>query len=206
MFGCFFRLVRFVVVLGIFVAMGVGVYYYTRLHPEKAPWKDGADAVRDKVATASLAAQVKAALSLRESLQHLGVEVSAERDVVTLRGKVRSEELSKEVDDVASSVPGVRQVVNFLEVDATAGPSPGASVADDRSIGERVDDEALELKIRAAFKLDRQLADAGFEVTAMRKAIRLSSPTASAEQKQRAMAVARTIDGVASVESAGPEG
>lgn len=204
MFGCFFRLVRFVVVLGIFAAIGGGVYYYTRVHPERAPWKDGAAAVRDKVTTASLAAQVKGALSLRESLHNLGVEVSAERDVVTLRGRVRSEDLSKGAEDVAASVPGVRQVVNFLEVDAAAGPSPGTSGSDDRSIGERVDDEALELKIRAAFKLDRQLADAGFDVKAMRKVIRLSSSTASAEQKQRAMAVAKTIDGVASVESAGP--
>ena len=45
-----------------------------------------------------------------------------------------------------------------------------AEGSDDRSIGEKVDDEALELKIRAAFKLDKTLADGGFEVKVLRRA------------------------------------
>ena len=156
-------------------------------------------AVKDKMATATLAAEVKAALSLRESLKGLDISVGAEKDVVTLRGRVPSPEISKAVEDVAASVPGVRQVVNFLEIDKSAGAK--AAGADDRSIGEKVDDEALELKIRAAFKLDKDLAAAGFEVKSIRRAVQLSSSTATADQKKRALAVARSVDGVASVEA-----
>ncbi len=198
MFGCLFRLARLVVVLVAFALIGGGIYYYTKVHPENAPWKDGAAAVKDKVATATLAAQVKAALSLRESLKDLDISVSAEKDVVTLRGKVPDAEVSKAAEAVVSSVPGVRQVVNFLEIEAGSGTKPSASY--DRSIGERVDDETLELKIRAAFQLDKDLENAGFEVKAMRRVVHLSSTIATAEQKARAVSIARSIDGVASVE------
>jgi len=199
MFGCLFRLARLVVVLLVFALIGGLIYYYTRLHPEKAPWKDGAALVQDKMATAALTAQVKAALSLRESLKALDVVVSSEKDVVTLRGRVPSAATAKAAEEVASSVPGVRQVVNFLEID------PGLSqarteAAADRSIGERVDDEALELRIRAAFRLDKGLSNAGFEVKAVRRVVHLSSTIATAEQKARAVSIARSVDGVASVE------
>lgn len=198
MFGCLFRFLKLIVFLVVLALIGAGVYYYTRLHPESAPWKEGATAVKEKMATMSLAAQVKAALSLRESLKDLDISVSAEKDVVTLRGKTPSAEVSKTVESVASSVPGVRQVVNFLGVDATAGKR--AESSDDRTIGERVDDEALELKVRAAFRFDKTLADAGFEVKVLRRTVQLSSAAATAGQKKRALEVARSVEGVAKVE------
>ncbi len=102
------------------------------------------------------------------------------------------------VEGVAASVPGVRQVVNFLEVDVRTGK--GAEPSDDRSIGEKVDDEALELKIRAAFRLDKNLLDAGFEVKARRRAIELRSSVATAGQRKRALEVARSVEGVSKVE------
>ena len=88
--------------------------------------------------------------------------------------------------------------MNFLEVDPTAGAQVTGS--DNRTIGERVDDEALELKIRAAFKLDKKLSSASFEIKSVRKMIQISSSTASADQKKRAVAVAQSVEGVASVE------
>lgn len=196
MFGCIGGLFRLVFVGVILALLGGAVYYYQR-NPDKAPWKGGVASVQEKVGTVKLGAEVRAALSLRESLKNLDISVSAEKDVVTLRGKVPNSEVSKTVESVASSVPGVRQVVNFLEIDNAAGARSQES--DDRTIGERVDDEALELKVRAAFKLDKSLADAGFEVKAMKRVIRLTSPAATSEQKKRALEVARSIEGVASV-------
>ena len=195
MFGCIGGVFRLFFVVVVLVLLGGAVYYYQR-NPDKAPWKRGVASVQEKVETVKLGAEVRAALSLRESLKNLDISVSAEKDVVTLRGRVPSTEVSKTVESVASSVPGVRQVVNFLEIDNTAGTT-GAPASDDRTIGERVDDEALELKVRAAFKLDKVLADAGFEVKAMRRMIRLTAPSATAEQKKRALDVARSIEGVA---------
>jgi len=196
MFGCIGGVFRFFFVLVILALLGAAVFYYQK-NPDKAPWKGGVASVQEKVGTVKLGAEVRAALSLRESLKNLDISVSAEKDVVTLRGKVPNADVSKTVESVASSVPGVRQVVNFLEIDNTVGA--GSQASDDRTIGERVDDEALELKVRAAFKLDKSLADAGFEVKAMKRVIRLTSPAATADQKKRALDVARSIEGVASV-------
>src|SRR6185436_14833690 len=123
--GCIFRFIRLILVLLVLALVCGAFYYYTRLHPEKAFWKDGASAVKhavtDKVATVTLSTQVKAALSLREALNGLNIDVSTEKDVVTLRGKVPNAEASKTAESTAASVPGVRQIVNFLEVDSAAG-------------------------------------------------------------------------------------
>lgn len=197
MFGCIGGLFRFVFMVVLLAVLGGGAYYYLKLHPEKAPWKGGVAAVQQKVETAKLSTEVKAALSLRESLKGSDIDVSGEKDVITLRGKVPTAEAVKTAETIAASVPGVRQVVNFLQVDTGA---VAASDADGRSIGEKVDDEALELKVRAAFKLDRELVDAGFSVTSMRKALVLTSATATSAQKKRALVVARSVEGVAKAE------
>src|SRR5262245_38299766 len=102
--GCLGRFVRLLFVLVLIVVLVGGWYYFTKLHPEKAPWKGGLATVQDKVATAKLGAEVKAALSLRESLKGADIDVSAERDVVTLRGTVASTDLSKTAETVAASV------------------------------------------------------------------------------------------------------
>ena len=197
LFGCLFRFIRLILIVGVLgLLIGAG-YYYTKVHPERAPWKGGMATVQDKVATAKLATEVKAALALRESLNGAEIDVSAEKDVVTLRGKVASAELSKTAENVTAAVPGVRQVVNFLAVAPASGARPGA---DDRTMGERVDDEALELKIRAAFKLDRELSAASFEIVSKRRAVQITSTTASPELRKRAGDVARSVEGVASVD------
>lgn len=196
MFGCIGGLFRTIFFLVVLALLGGVAYYYLRLHPEKAPWKGGMATVQQKVETAKLGAEVKAALSLRESLKNLDISVSAEKDVISLRGRVPSAEVSKTVEGIAASVPGVRQVVNFLEIDGAAGTKTSEG---DRTIGERVDDEALELKVRAAFKLDKELAGAGFEVKAMRRNLQITSATATAAQKTRALEVAKSIEGVLSV-------
>lgn len=198
MFGCIGGLFRFVLLLVVLALLGGAAYYYLSLHPEKAPWKGGVASVQEKVGTVKLSAEVKAALSLRESLKGLDLSVSAEKDVITLRGKVPTAEASKVAEEIAASVPGVRQVVNFLEVDKTATAS--AATGDDRSMGEKLDDQALELKVRAAFKLDRELAGVDFEIASKRRALQISSVAGSAAQKKRALEVARSIEGVASVE------
>ena len=196
MFGCIGGLFRTIFFLVVLALLGGVAYYYLRLHPEKAPWKGGMATVQQKVETAKLGAEVKAALSLRESLKNLDISVSAKKDVISLRGRVPSAEVSKTVEGIAASVPGVRQVVNFLEIDGAAGTKTSEG---DRTIGERVDDEALELKVRAAFKLDKELAGAGFEVKAMRRNLQITSATATAAQKTRALEVAKSIEGVLSV-------
>ena len=198
MFGCIGGIFRFFLVIVIVALLGGAAFYYVRLHPEKAPWKGGAAAVQEKVGSVKLGAEVKAALSLRESTRNLDINVDTEKDVVTLRGKVPSVEVSKEIEGIAASVPGVRQVVNFLEVDKTAGAA--AASGDTRTVGERVDDEALELKVRAAFKLDKELSTVDFEVKAMRRAVQISSATATAAQKKRAAEVARSVERVSAVE------
>jgi osmotically-inducible protein OsmY len=59
----------------------------------------------------ALASRVKAKLALEPSTHLLEFNVTARDGVVTIRGKVNSLELVPEIERVASSVPGVRELV-----------------------------------------------------------------------------------------------
>lgn len=59
----------------------------------------------------ALASQVKARLALEPSTHLLEFNVTARDGVVTIRGRVTSLELLPEIERVASSVPGVRQLM-----------------------------------------------------------------------------------------------
>jgi osmotically-inducible protein OsmY len=82
--------------------------------------------------------------------------------------------------------------VNDLAVVAGA----RATSDDDRSIGERLDDEALQAKIRLAFTLHRELREARIDVVVRRRRVVLSGDVESASQKQRALQVAADVPDV----------
>jgi osmotically-inducible protein OsmY len=144
---------------------------------------------------AKTTAAVKAAVSLNRSLRPHGLAVSTERGVVTLRGRVPDDALRTVAERVAASVPDVRQVVNQIEV------SPGAARAlpADRTLGETVDDRSLEVQVRLALSLNRELRDADIRVEAYRRTVTLSGRVERPELRSAAVGIARETDGVLEV-------
>jgi osmotically-inducible protein OsmY len=186
------RLLASLILLGL---VGAGFYYWKR-HPGAAPRSLGE--AQQQLQDVATTGAVKTALSLHRSLRPYAVSVGTENGIVTLRGEVPTAELLAATERVAAAVPDVRQVVNHVKVNqAVAALANPAN--DERSIGERLDDEALEVQLRLAFSLDRNLKGSRIEVESHKREVRLSGTLRSAAEKRLALQTASDVAGVKNV-------
>lgn len=187
------RLLALLILVGL---VGLG-YYYRKANPGAMPPRSLQEA-QEQLKDVALTGAVKTALSLHRSLRPYTISVSTEGGIVTLRGELPRAELSAAATRVAAAVPDVRQVVSHLKVNEAAAVVSSAS-DDDRSMGERLDDETLEVQVRIAFSLDRNLKDSKIEVESRKKEVRLSGTVKDAAQRRMAVRTAGEIAGVRSV-------
>lgn len=185
------RLFALVVIV---VLVGGGLYYWKYQTTGRRP--RSLEELGEGIGDVKLTAQVKAALALNRNLKPFAIGVSAEEGVVTLRGDVASAELKDLATQLAEAVPEVRQVVSHLRI-ATSGAAPAESGG--RSLGESFDDHALEMQVRLAFSLHREMKGAGIEVAAFRRTLTLTGK-GSARQRGLAQQIARDTPGVEAVE------
>ncbi len=142
----------------------------------------------------TLAASVKTALSLNRSLRPYAIDVSSKDRVVTLTGRVSTEEERARAEQVAADVPNVTRVVNQIQVGgASSGPTSG------RSLGQRFDDEKIEVGMRLAFSLNKDLHGTDITVQAYRGEVTLGGEVATQAQHQEALQIARDTASVTNV-------
>jgi hyperosmotically inducible protein len=146
----------------------------------------------------AITASVKAALELDRELKPYGVAVSTENGIVTLRGSLPTADLRSAVERVAAAVPDVRQVVNQLRVGGSPAAQPDAS----RSVGEVLDDEGIEVQIRLAFSLNRELKGLPIEVRVFRRDVRLAGDVPNERLERLALETAGRVPGVSGVTDA----
>jgi osmotically-inducible protein OsmY len=178
--------------LVVLAALAAAGYYYWRVAPRGA---DDLGPFGRRVQDLGTAGAVRTAFALNRRLAGADIAVSAEDGVVTLRGSVADETLRALAADVAGAVPDVRQVVSHL---AVAAPAP-AVAGDDRTLGERLDDQALEAKLRLAFALDRELQDERIAVRVRRRQVALSGQVTRPARRDRARRVAQDLPDVSGV-------
>ena len=141
---------------------------------------------------AGLTKAVKSAFALNRSTSRLELKVETDNGVVTLSGTVPDAEARAAAERVASAVPDVKSVSNQLSL--------GASAADtNRSLIESIDDEKLELQVKAALSLNRGTRDLTLHVKTFRGTVNLAGDVATAEQKSAVLAVVRDTPGVSEV-------
>jgi osmotically-inducible protein OsmY len=172
--------------------------YYWRTQPpaERAPLRpESLGQVGQTLRDTALAGQVKAALELDRTLKSLPIEIDVASGVVTLEGRVGDEAQKSRAQAVAGAVPDVREVVNRLEVD----PEAAAQAEPRRTLGESLDDTKLEVQLRLAFSLRRELSGTDVAVSSFRREVTLSGEVATEAQRGLAVEVAMHTDGVASV-------
>jgi osmotically-inducible protein OsmY len=153
--------------------------------------------VGDKLKGTKTQGSVKAALELNRDLQPYDFDIDADSNgVVTLKGELPREDLRTLAGQVAAAVPDVTRVDNQLRVNAqAAAPPPDAG----RSVGENLDDKALQAKVSLAFSLNRDLKGTDITVDAFKRAVTLSGQVATPAQRQLAVAIAQQTTGVQSV-------
>jgi osmotically-inducible protein OsmY len=188
------RFLAFLVLVGL-VAAGVH-YWKARPEAERSPLRpEGLGEVGQKLRDTALKGQLKAAFELDRGLKRHAIEIGVEDGAVTLAGRVPDEELKRRAEAVAAAVPDVRDVTNRLEVDPGAAPPAEAG----RSLGESLDDKKLEVQVRLAFSLRRELSGTDLTVSAYRREVTLSGEVSSEAQQSLAIDVARHTAGVQGV-------
>jgi hyperosmotically inducible periplasmic protein len=157
--------------------------------------RDALGNVGDKIRETKIAGQAKAALELNRDLAPYSIKVSSpEPGVVVLEGSVPTQELRGRAETVAAAVPDVRQVRNQLQV------APGTQASGDgRTMGENLDDKALQAKLHLAFSLRRELEGTDLDVRAYRKEVTVGGEVNTDSQKALALEVGRQTTGVVAV-------
>jgi hyperosmotically inducible protein len=198
------RLLALVIVVGLVVA----VLYYWRYRPGTPSLdagnldevgrtvREGVGEVGQTLRDTKVTAAVKAALELNRTVEPHDVNVDTENGVVTLRGAVPDAGVSAEAEKVAAAVPDVRQVVNHLRIgEGSEAPPPGTQ----RTLGENLDDQKLEVQVRLAFSLNRQLKGSDIGVKAFRREVTLSGRVVNDAQRRAAVETAAQVPDVAGV-------
>jgi hyperosmotically inducible periplasmic protein len=182
--------------LCILVALIGGGLYYWKHGGSGLPEVEDLGEVGGRLKDATTTGAVKGAFELNRHLAPLEIEVETEDGVVTLRGRVPGEETRRLAEKVAGSVPNVAQVVNHLKV---SGREPETRPGSDRTLGESLDDRALEVRLHLAFSLDRNLDGANLKVKAYRREVVLTGEVLSDRQRAEALRIARDLPGVIGV-------
>jgi len=188
---------------------GVAVYAWNKEHAGRAPAPLGAAAndlergartlgaeakeklgeVGQEIGDAKLAVSVKTALRFNRHLRPYRIEASADQGAVTLRGQVDREDMRARAGEVTAAVPDVKSVVNQVQVvPGVALPAPDAA---ERTLGEQLDDHALEVKVKIALSLNKGLKGSDLTVTAYRRQVILGGAVATPSQRDLALQTAR---------------
>lgn len=186
--------------LVVVVALAGAGFYLWKVRPE-APWSvpgggGRLEAVESELRDTRTTASVRTAIALNRTLDPYPVSVATEGGVVTLRGEVPTAELRAKAEAIAGAVPGVRQVVNHLAVEGAGGATGGE---EGRTLGESLDDQALAVKVKLAFSLDRRLEGATLRVRSFRRQAIVSGEVDTEEQRRLALAIAAETASVLSV-------
>jgi hyperosmotically inducible protein len=133
-------------------------------------------------------AAVKAALAESDAVSASSINLETYKGNVLLGGFVDTDAERAAAEQVAKSVEGVVKVTNGLVVSAP-----------DRSMGQVLDDQTIETKVKAALMSD-EVADAReVNVEVRRNVVLLTGFTESTDEKARAGEVARGVKGVEDV-------
>ena len=116
------------------------------------------------------------------------ITVDTQDGVVTLRGKVDSEETKKAADDIIGHLEGVKKIRNELQI-----------VPPERRAEVDAQDQAIARALDAKFKQDPQLQDAVIETRVDAGLVTLSGQVRNAAARSRAVELARAVPGVRSV-------
>jgi hyperosmotically inducible protein len=167
------------------------------------------------IADSWITTQVYAKFFVDRDIKARNLTVHTDRGVVTLSGAVESTTEHDRAVSAAKSVDGVAQVVDKLSL-APGGKSTGrsgasgtaaqdaetlkehAKIAADR-VGKEISDTLLTTKVQAMFYLDRDVKAANIDVSTHGGIVTLTGTVENEAVRKKAVADARSTDGVKQV-------
>jgi hyperosmotically inducible protein len=135
--------------------------------------------------------KTKLALMTTEGVDTWDLNVDTVNGVVTLHGKVASDEAKQKAESVTQGIEGVKSVKDLLQIV----PKPQRSAVDKG-------DDVVKDSVKKAFDADPMLKDAGISVASVNKGVVLLSGSAKTlDAHLHAVEVARKVPGVHRVSS-----
>jgi len=148
------------------------------------------DKVEIRVTDAWLTATTAIAILNDERIKGSPISVDSDHRVVTLRGKVDSEEAKKTAEALASRVAGVERVSNELQVV----PPVERPLVD-------IQDQQLTSAVRQTLARDEQLGRANIDVRVDAGFVTLRGTVGTSAQSARASELTRQVAGVRAVKN-----
>jgi hyperosmotically inducible protein len=139
----------------------------------------------------AITTRVKTELIANPNTKARDISVKTYRGVVQLSGFVQSSQERTEAGRVARNAAGVKDVKNDLEVQSH-----------DRTVGTAIDDTVLTAKVKAALVGNPVTKARQIDVTTRDGVVQLSGFIDSQEERATAVDVARSVQGVKSVDDA----
>lgn len=127
------------------------------------------------------------------------IEVQTTDGVVTLTGNIDSPEAKAAALDLARDTKGVTDVVDMIavKVSDTSGDAP----APGRTVGEKVDDAAITMKVKSRLLDDPQVKGLNIDVDTRDGVVYLTGLVRNASEKDAAIRLARETQGVRDVQA-----
>ncbi len=150
--------------------------------------RQAAATASDRLADGWLATKIQAQYFADEDVKARFINVSADEGVVTLKGRVDTDAARAEAVSIARNTDGVRQVQDMLLVGAPANSDEAREAA------------WITTQIQARYFAESVINGGDIDVATNNGVVTLSGRVNSAAEKSDAVAVARSIDGVARVD------
>ena len=178
------KLIALLIVL--IVVAGAGYYVYT--HGWKKP--ERLSSLFSSSGDAATTRKVKTALGLSKRLAGFDIDVNTNNGIVTLSGRVPSEDAKSLAGEIARDTPGVTDVKNEISVEPGAQPS---------SESVHVEDLEIRVAILEALSHSHELGGKSIDVKVDNRTVTLSGTVETPAQRNGAEQIARAVDGVAGV-------
>lgn len=189
------RFPRWPFMLALVVAVGVGVL----AHADRLDIHElgrTLASVRDTSADAALQAKVRGALALSRRATGMKIDVVARSGVVTLGGRVASEEARSIVAAIAADTPGVEAVRNDVIVDPRA-----AATGYEQALLDRIGDLELEVTLQDRLRRDPELTGSRVKVQVQHGLAMLRGVVEDESQRAEAQRVVAAAVGPAHVKN-----
>jgi hyperosmotically inducible periplasmic protein len=152
--------------------------------------------------------QIQAQYFVDGDVRGRAIDVTTRDQVVTLAGEVRSEAERDRALQIARGTDGVRDVTDRLRVAGTEpttgeeppGEDPEPRDDPDRDVTDRVEDGWITTQIQARYFVDADIRGREIDVTTVDGVVTLMGEVHSEAERQRAVGIARGINGVRQVD------
>jgi hyperosmotically inducible protein len=145
-----------------------------------------------------LTTKVKSKLAADQNVNASLITVETRNKVVTLTGNLDSQAEKDKALELARNTEGVVSVVDMIGV--RTAQHEGDAPSPDRSLGDKIDDAGITMKVKAKLLDDPLVKGLKIDVDTREGVVYLTGTAGSAAERDKAIALAREAEGVKDVQ------